>query len=117
TELSINNPDARAAIIARDDELEIGKRNPMKRWWFDLEIVDGVAGHPVSGTNERDLNLGREAKLAERQRLAMFPPALQPKGGTTLNEVVPVDREAGSKLYAEAETPQAARQRVRQDRE
>jgi len=111
-ELSIGCPETRPAIIARDDELEIGKRNPVKRWWFDLEIVDGVTGKPRAGTNERDLNIGREEKLAERQRLAMFPPALQPRGGTTLDEVVPVDREAGAKMYAQAEKPVAARQRT-----
>ncbi|NOX52710.1 MAG: 4Fe-4S dicluster domain-containing protein [Gammaproteobacteria bacterium] len=39
-----------------DDKLGYGKRNPIKRWWMDLEIVDGVV-HTPKGTNERDLNL------------------------------------------------------------
>ena len=39
-----------------DDWLGYGKRNPVKRWWQDLELVDGIARHP-DGTNERDLNV------------------------------------------------------------
>jgi reductive dehalogenase len=111
-ELSINVPSARAAIIKMDDELQNGKRNLIKKWWFDLEVIDGSARVPLSGTNERDLNLGREAKLSEVQKLAMFPPALQPPPGTTLAQVVPVDRTAGMEEYQKAETPQAARNRV-----
>jgi ferredoxin len=111
-ELSINVPSARAAIIKMDDELQNGKRNLIKKWWFDLEVIDGSARVPLSGTNERDLNLGREAKLSEVQKLAMFPPALQPPPGTTLAQVVPVDRAAGMEEYQKAETPQAARNRV-----
>jgi len=96
-----------------DDELQNGKRNLIKRWWFDLEVIDGVAVHPHAGTNERDLNLGRDDKLAARQHLAMYPPTLQPPGGTTVEEVVPVDREAGLKAYAQAERPEDARRRAR----
>ena len=84
----------------------------MKRWWFDLEIVDGVAVKPA-GANERDLDLGRTEKLARAQKLAFFPPELQPRGGTTLKEVVPIDRQAGLAAYAAAESPLAARKRSR----
>jgi ferredoxin len=61
-DLSINHPDARPAIIAMDDQLQNGKRNLIKKWWFDLEVIDGAARIPPV-TNERDLNLGRDAKL------------------------------------------------------
>jgi reductive dehalogenase len=112
--LSINHPDARPAIIAMDDQLQNGKRNLIKKWWFDLEVIDGAARTP-SVTNERDLNLGRDAKLMAAQKLAMFPPRLQPPPGTTLAQTVPVDRAAGLKQYAEAESPEAARQRIAQN--
>jgi len=111
--LAINNPQARKHIIAMDDQLGNGKRNPIKRWWFDLEVIDGVAGLPLAGVNERDLDFER-AKLADTQKLAMFPPALQPAGGTTMDEVLPTDRSGGVKLYTEAETPEAARVRIKQ---
>lgn len=42
--------------IYLDDKIGYGKRNPIKRWWSDLEMVDGVAKIPHA-TNERDLNL------------------------------------------------------------
>jgi ferredoxin len=111
-DLSINVPEARAAIIQMDDELQNGKRNLIKRWWFDLEVIDGIAVHPPAGTNERDLSLGRDAKLGDTQKLAMFPPSLQPPPGTTLNDVVPVDRPAGLRAYANAEPPEQARRRT-----
>jgi ferredoxin len=115
-DLSINVPEARPAIIAMDDVLQNGKRNLIKRWWFDLEVVDGVVTLPAA-TNERDLSLGRDGKLGENQRLAMFPPRLQPPGGTTLNQVVPADRAAGMDAYVAAEAPADARVRVAQREE
>jgi ferredoxin len=99
--LSIEVPAARRALIDYDDAIGGGARNPVKRWWFDLEIVDGVAVQPAAA-NERDLDFGRAEKLAKSQKLAFFPPELQPKGGTTLKEVVPIDRAAGLAAYAAA---------------
>ena len=109
--LSIDVPASRRQLIDYDDRIGGGARNPIKRWWFDLEIVDGVSVVPLAGVNERDLDLDRKDKLAAGQKLAFFPPALQPAGGTTLQTVVPVDRQAGLAAYAAAESPSAARRR------
>jgi ferredoxin len=111
--LSIEVPAARRQLVDYDDRIGGGVRNPVKRWWFDLEIVDGVCTVPRGGVNERDLDLARRDKLAAGQKLACFPPALQPAGGTTMSTVVPVDRQAGLAAYAAAESPQAARRRIR----
>jgi ferredoxin len=108
--LSIEVPATRRQLIDHDDRTGGGARNPVKRWWFDLEVVDGVCVTP-RGANERDLDLARGDKLAREQKLAFFPPRLQPAGGTTVATVVPVDRAAGQKAYAEAERPAAARRR------
>jgi ferredoxin len=108
--LSIDVPQSRKALIDYDDAAGGGERNLVKRWWFDLEIVGREVVKP-GGTNERDLDLGRTGKLAKTQKLAFFPPELQPKGGTTLQEVVPIDRQAGLAAYAAAESPRRARQR------
>jgi reductive dehalogenase len=116
-DLSINVPQARPAIIRMDDELQNGKRNLIKKWWFDLEVIEGVARIPPDGTNERDLNVGQERRLSAIQKLAMFPPALQPAPGTTLAQVVPVDRAAGMAEYQKAESPAAARRRMSDSRE
>jgi hypothetical protein len=104
-------PASRRQLIEHDDRTGGGQRNAVKRWWFDLEIVDGVAVKPPAGVNERDLDLTRTGKLAAAQKLAFFPPALQPAGGTTLREVLPIDRLAGLSAYATAESPLAARRR------
>jgi ferredoxin len=113
--LSIEVPQARRALIDYDDAIGGGARNPVKRWWFDLEIVDKVAVRP-KGANERDLDLGRAEKLAKTQKLAFFPPELQPAGGTTLKTVVPIDRQAGLAAYAAAEAPAAARKRFQKEK-
>ncbi len=110
--LSINAPGSRSAIIKLDDDREMGRRNPLKRWWFDLEVIDGVARVPPFGTNERDITLGRDTRLQETQKVAIFPPSLQPQPGTTLSQVVPVDRAAALLEYQRAETPKAARARL-----
>jgi ferredoxin len=108
--LSIEVPSSRRALIDYDDAVGGGERNKVKRWWFDLEIIDRVAVKP-QGTNERDLDPGRAEKLAKAQKLAFFPPELQPRAGTTLKEVVPIGRQAGLAAYAAAESPLAARKR------
>ena len=110
--LSIEVPQSRRALIDYDDATGGGERNPAKRWWFDLEIVDGVVVKP-DAANERNLDFGRADKLAKAQKLAFFPPHLQPPGGTTLASAVPIDRPAGLAAYAAAETPRAARKRSR----
>jgi ferredoxin len=110
--LSIEVPQSRKALIDYDDASGGGSRNAVKRWWFDLEIVGREVVKP-RGTNERDLDLGRTEKLAKTQKLAFFPPELQPAGGTNLQSVVPLDRAAGLAAYAAAEPPARARQRKR----
>ncbi len=108
--LSIDVPQSRKALVDYDDASGGGQRNAVKRWWFDLEIVGREVVKP-SGTNERDLDLGRTEKLARTQKLAFFPPELQPKGGTTLQQVVPIERPKGLAAYAAAESPLAAKRR------
>ena len=110
--LSIEHPELAKSIADQDDFDGNGARNPLKRWWFDLEVVGGIAVHPVAGINERDIDMSR-LRLGEKQKLAMFPPELQPPGGTTLAEVVPVDRQAGLARYLDAESPDHARARTR----
>ena len=109
-DLSIRVPSARRALIDFDDQIGAGMRNPVKRWWLDLEIINGVCVTP-GGVNERDLDLDRTHKLAQTQKLAFFPPNLQPPMGTTASSTVPLDREAGLKAYASAEKPSQAKKR------
>lgn len=110
--LSIDLPASRRALIDYDDASGGGERNPVKRWWFDLEVVDGIVVKPAAA-NERNLDPGRGEKLAKAQKLAFFPAHLQPAGGTTLASPVPIDRSAGLAAYAAAESPAAAARRTR----
>ena len=111
-ELSIQVPSARRALIDYDDQIGAGMRNSVKRWWFDLEIVNGVCVSP-SGVNERDLDLDRTHKLAQNQKLAFYPPHLQPSAQTTISSTVSIDREAGLHAYANAEKPSQAKKRMK----
>jgi ferredoxin len=103
---AIERPEARRHLIEQDDRIGGGERNLVKRWWWDLEIVDGVARAPVAGVNERDLSPGRDERLAAAQKIAVFPPHLQPRGGTTLATVVPLERAAGLRAAQEAQEAQ-----------
>ncbi len=94
---------------ALDDWLGNGKRNPVKKWWFDHEIVDGVAVIPPKGTNARDLDLGRKIDPAA-QKMAVYPASAMPPP----NEVgaVAVDRKAALAAAEHLETPAEARRRT-----
>ncbi len=37
--------------VKLDDYLGYGTRNPVKKWWFDMEVLDGVCVDPVKGVN------------------------------------------------------------------
>ncbi len=102
-------PATHSWIALLDDKLGNGERNPVKRWWFDLDVVDGVAVKPARGTNERDLNLENVARAAI-QKLSMLPPQIWPAPDET--GTVPLDRAASIKFYEEAESPWHARRRI-----
>ena len=61
-----------------DDRLGFGRRNPVKRWWLDLELVNGQARVP-RGTNERDLDIeadtsGKKSPVGYYPANSMPPP-------------------------------------------
>ena len=68
--------------VKLDDVLGHGIRNPAKKWWLDLEIVDGVCVEPRKGVNQRDLDLDRQVRsgYAENRLLQRecHAPAEQP---------------------------------------
>ena len=86
-----------------------GRRNAKKRWWYDLEVVDRISVLP-KGTNERDLNLDKVIRAAD-QKLAHFPADMMPPPDH--RDPFPLDREAGLRRAAAAETPDAARRRLK----
>ncbi len=92
-----------------DDWLGNGKRNPVKKWWFDHEIVDGVAVAPPKGTNARDLDLARKVDAA-KQRIAIYPASAMPPPDEPAP--VPLDRKAALAAAGGRETPADAQNRA-----
>jgi ferredoxin len=92
--------------VRLDDALGHGRRNPAKKWWLDLEIVDGVCVEP-RGTNQRDIDPAREARMnPANQRIAYyFADAMPPPDASAPN---PVDRKAALAAAAKLETPEQA---------
>ena len=86
-----------APVLARlDDMVGNGGLNPVKKWWWDLEICeDGgyrPTRHPV---NARDLQKDLDLRY-EDQTLAVYPAPLAPHPHPY---PFPMDREAGIEAY------------------
>ncbi len=111
---AIKIPAARAFIARLDDRVGNGSINPIKKWWWDLEWVDGRAGPPRKGTNARDLDPDG-GRIASKQKIALYEPDMLPAGD---NQGVPVklDRNEALRRAAAAESPAAARARTRRGR-
>jgi ferredoxin len=91
-----------------DDVLGNGRRNPAKKWWFDHELVDGVAVEPVVGTNERDIDPKRKFDAAT-QKMAYYHANMMPAPDDPSTH--PVDRKAALAAKKLLETPEEARRR------
>ena len=91
-----------------DDRVGNGTRNPVKKWWFDHELIDGVAVTPKS-TNQRDNDPSRKVDPAHKTiayyHASMMPPPDEPGP-------VEVDRKAALAAAALIETPGQARSRA-----
>ncbi len=94
--------------VKLDDYLGNGKRNPVKKWWLDLEIVEGICVAPPAGSNERDIDTGLNTDPA-KQKMAYYPADMMPVPNDTGPQ--PVERKAALAAAAELETPDEARAR------
>ncbi|MCZ6764328.1 MAG: NAD-binding oxidoreductase, partial [Alphaproteobacteria bacterium] len=94
--------------VRLDDWVGNGKRNPVKKWWLDLEVVDGVCVLP-SGTNTRDIDVTLNIDPA-KQKMAVFPANVMPVPND--NNPQPADRKAGMAQWKRMETPAVARARA-----
>lgn len=93
---AMNIPQAAPLLAKLDDAVDNGGLNPVKKWWWDLEIEeDGgyrPSRHPV---NARDLQKDLELKY-EDQTLAVYPANLAPHPWPF---PFPMDREKGIEAY------------------
>ena len=96
---AIKLPFTRRFLIWLDDALKYGRRNPVKKWWLDLEAVNGRLVAPQR-TNERDLDLGKKMPV-DNTGIAVYPPAVLP--GPDHRGPVPIDRAQGLQAAKQAE--------------
>ena len=94
-----------------DDWLGNGTRNPVKKWWFDLEVIDGVCVDPVKGANKRELEPGHHVDPA-RQKIAYYLANMMPVPND-LN-AQPTDRKAALAAAPHLETASDALTRKEQ---
>lgn len=95
--------------VKLDDLLGHGVRNPVKKWWIDLEIVDGVCVDPVKGVNERDLNIHRKIDIG-KHKVAYYHADMMPPPNTG-KAIFPVKRNDGLAAAAKVETVEEAKVR------
>ena len=92
-----------------DDVLQNGKRNPLKKWWFDHEIIDGVTVEPRAGTNQRDIDPSHTVD-PEKQKMAYYHADMMPAPDAP--EPVLVDRKAALAAKDFLESPDEAHARA-----
>ena len=88
-----------------DDKLGNGMRNPVKKWWFDHEIIDGISVDPPRGTNQRDIDPSRVVD-ASKQKMAYYPANTMP--APDQKDAKPIDRKAAVKAGQLLERPSEA---------
>jgi ferredoxin len=92
-----------------DDRLGNGNPVENKKWWLDLEIVDGVSVTP-KGANFRSIKPQVDVKEEIRkQKIAYYPANSLPEPGE--EGPFPADRKAALAIGAEMETPAEAIER------
>ena len=94
--LAMTAPGAAKLLAKLDDWAGRGEINPVKKWWWDLEMVDeGPYRPPEAPVNERALQKTLDLRY-EDQTLAVYPAPLAPPPWPW---PFPMDREAGIRAY------------------
>ena len=99
-----------APLLARlDDWLDRGSINPVKKWWWDIELDRTTGGYVLAKQTHRR-TLQKSLKIhPQEQTLAVYPADTMPLPYPVTQRV---DREAGIKRYQQLLSPQAYRQRL-----
>ena len=94
-----------------DDKLGNGKRNPVvKKWWFDHEIVDGVAVDAPKGDQPARHRSRPQVVDPAKQKMAYYHASMMPAPDDP--SPAPLDRKAGMQAGEVVETPEEARART-----
>ncbi len=92
--------------VKLDDVLGHGVRNPAKKWWLDLEIVDGVCVEPTKGVNQRDLDVNRKIDL-KKHKVAYYHANMMPPPNSS-GMPIAVKRKEGLAAAIKVETVKQA---------
>jgi len=93
---AMNIPAAAPALAKLDDRLGKGGLNPVKKWWWDIELSEEGAYRPArKPVNARDLQRDLDLRY-EDQTLAVYPAPLTPPPWPY---PYLMDREAGIAAY------------------
>ncbi len=93
---AMNMPGTARLLAKLDDYVENGTLNPVKKWWWDLEISEDGGYRPTTReVNSRALQKDLDLKY-EDQTLAVYPAPLAPH---PYPYPFPMDREAGIEAY------------------
>lgn len=107
--LASHLPAAAKHLARLDDWLGNGSINPVKQWWWNLEMADeGPYQVSPNGAARRDLQTGLELKF-EDQTLAVYPANLAPP---PYPFPFPMDREAGIEAYEKLIGPDEYQRRL-----
>ena len=107
--VAMNIPQSARLLAELDDKLDRGTINPVKKWWWDVEL-NTKTGQYVRArqTNLRTLN--KELKLKpEDQTLAVYPADVMPPPYPI---AFPIDREQGIARYKTLLSPQAYKDKL-----
>jgi len=100
---------ALAPILQKlDDAAGRGSLNPVKKWWWDLELAADGAYRPADKVNARSLQ-PELALAADEQTLAVYPAPLAPHPWPFPD---PMEREKGIAAYRAMVSPAAYRERL-----
>ncbi len=93
---AMNIPKMAPLLSKLDDAVDNGSLNPVKKWWWDLEINEDGGYRPTTKpVNQRGLQKDLDLKF-EDQTLAVYPAPLAPH---PYPYPFPMDREAGIEAY------------------
>ena len=106
---AMNWPKAAPALAKLDDMVGHGGLNPVKKWWWDLELeADGGYRPTRHPANERGLQTDLNLKYQD-QTLAVYPAPLAPHPWPY---PFPMDREAGIEAYQAMITAEEYKTRI-----
>jgi reductive dehalogenase len=107
--LAMNFPGSASWLARLDDGLSRGGINPVKKWWWDIEL-DRTSGRYVRAAQTHARGLQTELKLRyEDQTLAVYPADTMPPPYPVPH---PVNREEGIRRYRALLTPAQYRARL-----